>query len=71
MIGHKKAAEFFFFGTAVDGKEAEELGLITKAVENEEELEKSAGDALSKANKSLNELASLSGNQVTFQNTIA
>lgn len=51
MIGHKKAAEFFFFGKTVNGIEAEELGLITKAVENEEELEKIAYDYAERLNE--------------------
>ena len=40
LVGHKKAAEMFFLGINIKGDEAEELGLITKAVENTEELDK-------------------------------
>ena len=40
IVGHKKAADMLFFGTTVMGEEAEKLGLISKVVEDKEDLEK-------------------------------
>lgn len=51
LIGHKKAAEMFFLGVTIEGYKAESLGLITKSVENEEELTKVTNEYADKLKK--------------------